>query len=204
MGGGMMVQDNRHWQIVKLLREETVLRPADQDALLAMGSDIIGILIEVLDGNQPRQLVNAMSVLEQIGGCHAAKALPALLALQSHAHPWVRMSSAKAIGILGSEDDADALINWLNAEHDVLVQIWIVISLGKLESTRSVDPLIHALQRTESSTMRYTIIRALGDLGDARAADAIRAYLNDEDRHVRKDAQQALLKLEGHGGSLDG
>jgi HEAT repeat protein len=190
-----MVHEELRCRLFKLLREETALNLKDQSDLMDIGPDVIDILIEALDGNDRRQLVNATSILEQIGACHASRAIPALLALQTHSHTWVRMSSAKAIGILGSVTEVAVLTNWLQAEMDVLVQVWIVTSLGRLGGTEAVTPLLMALHNTESSTLRYTIIRALGDLGDSRVSSVIESYLSDEDCHVRNDAHEALKKL---------
>jgi HEAT repeat protein len=113
------------------------------------------------------------------------------------------MSSAKALGALRCPEAVAGLLQWLAAEPDTMVLIWIALSLGKLGDHSATEALIALLQTAQSETLRYSVVRALGDLGDKRAIPAIRPYLVDPDRHVSKHAQQALTMLQGRSGEVE-
>jgi HEAT repeat protein len=61
----------------------------------------------------------------------------------------------------------------------------------------AVDPLIIAL-RDKHSYVRVLSAYALGEIGHSKAIQPLKQALKDRDSKVRKEAEQALLKISGH------
>ena len=58
-----------------------------------------------------------------------------------------------------------------------------------------MDPLIVALG-DKASYVRAMAAYALGNIGDKRAVDPLKRALKDRDSSVRKEAEEALAKLD--------
>lgn len=161
---------------------------------MSANSEVVQGLIDTLTSTEVRECVEAIRVLGEIKD---NRTIGPLLALQKHEHPWIRMSAAKVLGEFHHWAAISGLVDWLKSEHDVMVQSWIVMSLGHQGDSMTVPYLIAALRQTQSNTIRFTILRALGMIGDPQAVSTVEAYLHDADPHVRRDAEEALKKLRG-------
>src|SRR5258708_25679220 len=77
----------------------------------------------------------------------------------------------------------------------LVVQMSLIIALGRLRDSRSVEPLSRFLESTDSSELRYTLIEALGVLGDRNVIPLISKFQNDPNHHVRERVTMALEQL---------
>jgi HEAT repeat protein len=168
------------------------VRMAAQNELVAYGSVAVEPLIRLVQNGSLRQVAAAITVLAQIGDPRAIAPLTDTLRISQYA--LLRMNAAQALAEFKDPAAVGALLAALNDE-DELVLTWVVTSLAALRDIRAVEPLITLLNRAPSSEIRYMAIRALGDLGDKRAVEPIRCFINDDNRHVQRDAVSALEKL---------
>jgi len=162
--------------------------------LASFGQAAVEPLTGVLSGSDRWQTVNAVGVLEQIGGRGVARVL---LNLRKHPHPIIRMVAAKSIGRTGDYRSARGVVVWLEDERDANVQCWLVISLARLCGARAFNTFVGLIDEVCDNIVRNTIIQVLGEMGDRRAVTIIQHYLADPDHHIRESAKEALARL-GH------
>ena len=110
--------------------------------------------------------------------------------------PHIRRGAAKALGKLQYQPAEAALID---AMSDGEMGDEAVKSLGKLRSTRAVDPMLALLGHGMPRVADFQIISALGKIGDDRASARLVEALDT--RESWYEATEALGKLgteEGH------
>ncbi|HOI13445.1 MAG TPA: HEAT repeat domain-containing protein [Methanoculleus sp.] len=107
--------------------------------------------------------------------------------------PVVRMTAAKAIGLIGATESIPVLIEHLG---DAAPEVrWSVArALGDFGSL-AIEPLALVLKKG-SKEMRLAAIDALWEMPDKRAGDVLRSALEDEDEDVRAKAAAALRKRQ--------
>lgn len=107
--------------------------------------------------------------------------------------PVVRMTAAKAIGLIGATDSIPVLIEHLG---DAAPEVrWSVArALGDFGSL-AIEPLALVLKKGRKE-MRLAAIDALWEMLDKRAGDVLRSALEDEDEDVRTKAAAALRKRQ--------
>ena len=107
--------------------------------------------------------------------------------------PVVRMTAAKAIGLIGATESIPVLIEHLG---DAAPEVrWSVArALGDFGSL-AIEPLALVLKKG-SKEMRLAAIDALWEMLDTRAGDVLRLALEDEDEDVRAKAMAALRKRQ--------
>src|SRR5262249_42505854 len=88
--------------------------------------------------------------------------------------------------------DEDRYLRQL-ADPDERVRADRVMQLGRLRSTRAVEPLTATLAGDRSPTVREASARALGLIGSQKALTALkRAVVADNDRDVRHSCQFSI------------
>jgi HEAT repeat protein len=164
-----------------------------RDELINLGSAAVEPLIELLESGTERQVARAVLLLGEIAD---PRAIEPVLKLLNHPSLQIRINVAQAIGNFTDKRVVDTLVSHLfDDDCNVLVQTWILVSLGKNGHVSALEPLIRFLHTTSSDELRYMAIRALGDLGDVSAINDIVPYLGDASSHVQRDAHAALTKL---------
>ncbi|MDD4566264.1 MAG: HEAT repeat domain-containing protein [Methanoculleus chikugoensis] len=107
--------------------------------------------------------------------------------------PVVRVTAAKAIGLVGATESIPVLIAHLgDAAPDVR---WSVARALSTFGATAIDPLFLVL-RTGNKEVRLAAIDALWEIPDEGAADVLRYALDDEDEEVRARAAAALRKRQ--------
>jgi HEAT repeat protein len=194
MYGTLTMDDTLIEQLSSL---DMITRHQAQDQLVKLGSAVVEPLLESLSNcSGYRQRIAIIAVLANIGDMRATSAL--IWELET-GNLGVRIMAAEALGNFPTPKVFNALCRCLTIEV-VMVQIWIVESLGKLGDRRAVRLLAKVLHETGSPALQYSIIRVLGELGDPNAIPYVAEYINERDSFVRAIAQAALRRLsEGDG-----
>ena len=107
--------------------------------------------------------------------------------------PAVRVTAARAIGLIGAIESVPLLITRLG---DTAPEVrWSVARALAGFGVMAIDPLFLVL-RTGSKEMRLAAIDALWENPDERVEDVLRYALKDEDEEVRRKATAALRKRQ--------
>lgn len=106
---------------------------------------------------------------------------------------YSRSSAARALGELGCEKAAQALIGAL-ADEDDWVKEYASEALGKLACGQAVEPLGKLLE-SDNYKVRCTAVTALGKIGGDEARKLLEPLREDSDSWVREAAVNALEKL---------
>ncbi|MDN5338915.1 MAG: hypothetical protein PWQ30_24 [Euryarchaeota archaeon] len=107
--------------------------------------------------------------------------------------PVVRVTAAKAIGLIGATESIAVLVTHLgDTAPDVR---WSVARALSTFGAMAVDPLFLVL-RTGNKEVRLAAIDALWEIPEKGAADVLRYALDDEDEEVRTRAAAALRKRQ--------
>ncbi len=107
--------------------------------------------------------------------------------------PTVRMTAAKAIGLIGATESVPILIEHLG---DPAPEVrWSVARALSDYGSLVVEPLFLILRKGKKE-MRLAAIEALWEVPDERAGEALVYALGDEDEDVREKAAAALRKRQ--------
>jgi HEAT repeat protein len=110
-----------------------------------------------------------------------------------HKDSVIRITAAKALGLLKDTKSIDALIAHAR-DPEKSVRQAIVLALGDIKDRKALPVLIQALA-DEDWYVRAEAALALGKVGDAQAASKLFELLNDSDSYVRQNARKALQEL---------
>jgi HEAT repeat protein len=110
-----------------------------------------------------------------------------------HDDPVVRVTAAKALGLMKDAKSADILISHANDKEKSVRQA-IVLALGDLKDKKALPVLTSALKDADWY-VRAEAALALGKIGDAQAASLLFDLLADSDSYVRQNARKALQEL---------
>jgi hypothetical protein len=99
------------------------------------------------------------------------------------------------LGKIGSEEAADTLVEFVDADSDPQLQKATFRALGEIGAAAAVQPLANQLV-ADSEETRSRAARALGLIGDTRAVDPLADVLADDDSDtVRASAAWALRQI---------
>lgn len=155
--------------------------------------------VVVLTDNNPMQLKSSINYIVE----HEIKGkTPELLTIAKDTaqDKELRIHAIKAVGDLGGNDDAGALLAVLDSESDNDTRKAIVEVLGILKS-RDAGPVLQKMLLSESGTdaldenLRLTTIWALGNIGDKSAVPVLSGLRNVQDEYVSYNACQALKQI---------
>lgn len=110
-----------------------------------------------------------------------------------HQDSVIRITAAKALGLLRDTQSIDALIAHAR-DREKSVRQAIILALGDIKDKKALPVLTQALS-DEDWYIRAEAALALGKIGDAQAATKLFALLNDSDSYVRQNARKALQEL---------
>jgi len=109
----------------------------------------------------------------------------------------VRSSAIDAVKDVGGIRAVEPLSGVLLDDEEFLVRIRAAEALGGIGGEGVVGPLIEALG-DEDSLVRSSVVKVLGRLGDERAIEPLTYLLDDESETVRRNAEEALMKIQGN------
>ena len=180
--------------IEQLGSTDIMIRHDAREQLLQIGTAAVEPLLRSLSASDNYHLREAIiSVLAEIGDI---RAVDALIQELEHGNLPIRMISAKALGSFDTPEVFSALYEHLLSDA-VVVQIWIVESLGKLGDRRAINLLVRVLHATFSPALRCTIMQVLAEFGERAAIPHVALYKDDPDEFVRGIAQNTIQRLIG-------
>ncbi|MGH2395680.1 MAG: HEAT repeat domain-containing protein, partial [bacterium] len=152
-----------------LARRERSLQLAATDALIRIGSDAVGPLLEAFkDRNLRRRIGNqVMRILVEMG----TKAIDPLLDVLKDENQYVRVTAISVLGRIGDKRVVQPLVNLLL--DDARMQEAVVTTIARLEERRVIEPSGHAADR--EITLPRDVIEALL----ARPRDEVTAQLKE-------------------------
>ena len=151
-------------------------------------------LIVVLNDKDPLIQRQAIKALGRIKDRRAVGPL-ILVLTNSDRKPYVRMSAAEVLGMIGDDSAVDSLIAALRDDHWE-VRAHAAEALGSIKDPRAVEPLIASL-KDQDATVRGNAVDGLAKIKDPRAIEPLSAALTDRSRTVRKKAARALTTIAG-------
>lgn len=183
--------------IEQLQAEDKSQRERACHALRGLGPDAalaVEPLIEALT-NDPANTVryNAADALGAIGKA-AAPAIPQLMYALEHDKDGVPEASATALGDIGDEQAVHALVRMSNHEERGL-RLLVIASLGRIGGDDAVTALLQLVRGGQDSKTRVQTIEALIDARSPRALPVLEEIKDDDDRAVRRAAEEAIRKL---------
>lgn len=162
------------------LRQLRTIKPSGVVALRAVQSS--GSDIEKADA------------IERVGAVNFTLATDELGIALSDPSPRVRRTAALALGRLGTQDAAAALVRFIES-HPNQVEDEMLEALGDAPSQRAVPMLIQFLDHPQT-LLRRAAAKALGRIGDPSAVDALCvAASRTGDGDLRRAALQALREM---------
>ena len=179
------------WQpVMDSQRVLLILALGNLHELVALGSEGVGHLLEVLRHGTPNKQFTAVKALGKITD---ARVLPAMLEALKNSNPAVRIAALDVLEGL-SDPATFAEVEKLLADSNANVRSVAVEAAMGCGGVRAVASLLKCLKDT-SWEVRKEAAGALGALGDRSAVKGLCALLQDPDRDVRESAIAALGEL---------
>ena len=152
-------------------------------------TNAIGPLVGVaVTGRVPRDV--AKLALLDIGPA----AVPELASLADHPEPPVRSSAVELIGLIGSADDAAAILDRLT-DPAAAVRVAAAGALGRLGAAEARDGLVRALD-DRVPAVRVAAADALGGIGGRLATTALLAVARSDTFEAAHAAAEALARID--------
>lgn len=150
---------------------------------------VVEPLIQAMDNPHPDVNATASEAIVKIG---EPAVEPLIKALKDEKRRF-RRNFARALGEIGDARAFEPMIELLKGK-DKGMRCEAAEALGKMGDARAVNPLIHTLKDKKGS-VRYSASTALANIGKP-SVEPLKQALNDEDKHVRRKAQQILIRIE--------
>jgi HEAT repeat protein len=144
--------------------------------------------IKALEDENPEVREIAAEALSQARGPEVEKAL---LGLLEDKHSRVRITAARNLGRIGTENASVPLIKRLAVDKDPVFRACAIESLGNLKDKQAIEPLIKSLD-DKVPEVRISAARSLGILGDEKAEEALIAKLDKSSPELQKQIVLAL------------
>jgi HEAT repeat protein len=153
--------------------------------------DLINLL---LMHNNASERGKAALKLGEIGDARSVEPLIKALEDGDRKMPW---KAAWALGEIGDTRAVEPLIRVLKVQFPVDQELLrqSVLALVKI-GAQAVESLIIVLREGADVLTRSLAAQILGQIGDTRAVEPLTEALKDNEEHVRKAAEEALLRLE--------
>lgn len=189
--------DDEQQQMIYQLIDDLTHEDSDRSlkaktTLIEMGDEVVEILSSVLPTRSDRHQWIIIQILSRTGSLKAIPSVANCLYSNSQA---VQSIAAQYLAATGDGCAASFLIDYLAANPDSNAAMWVVHGLGQMADPRAVEVLMDIVDHSKTPSLRYTAIEALGLIGNPVCLDQIRAYLNDENHHVRSRARIAVELL---------
>ena len=119
-----------------------------------------------------------------------------LAALLDHPWPALRIAAVEALRRIGGPAAA-APLRAARLDPDLVVRAAVIEALVALRAPDAGVHVLDALRGDPEHIVREVAARVAAELGDPLVVDALRQALGNPSQHVRREAIQALIALEG-------
>lgn len=169
--------------------DEEVAKTAKATLTRMEGKQVDAALLARLPNasGKARQTIIELAALRRIEGI-----LPAVVASMEDPDPAIRRAALNTLSVLGTEQQADALVRLLSKskEDREAIEKALTAICGRA-GTRSV-PRILPLTRHTDAELRKVGVRTLASIGGAEAVAGVKAALDDRDESVQDEAVSTL------------
>jgi hypothetical protein len=152
-------------------------------------TDAIRPLVDVAVTGRVQRDVAKLALLD-IGPA----AVPDLVELSGHPEPLVRASAVELVGLIGSADDATAIIDRLT-DPSAAVRVAAAGALGRLGAAEARDALVRALD-DRVPAVRVAAANALGGIGGRQATAALLSIARTDTFEAAHAAAEALSRVD--------
>jgi predicted Ser/Thr protein kinase len=168
--------------------------PASQPATSQVVSQALDTISQCAEGD-PR----VATALKTLRGLDPAQVVSALVPLLDSPVPTLRRSAIYVLYVGGLKpiDPAVAPLQKLLGHSEEFTRGMAAVALGTNRVASSFDALVSMAKNDSSAYARRCAVAALGLLGDERAIPVLKAAQSDADPSVRKNATDALARLQG-------
>jgi len=175
-----------------LARRERSLQLASTDALVRIGGDAVGPLMEAFkDRNLRRRIGNQVwKILVDMG----SRAIDPLLEMMTDENQYVRLTSISVLGRIGDKRVVGPMVNLFL--DDPRMQEAVVTTLARLEERGVLE---HPAGADREITLARDVIDALAGGQRPDVVKALQEALENPSPKVRRFAMRALFTLLGDG-----
>ncbi|MEO7094867.1 MAG: HEAT repeat domain-containing protein, partial [Polyangiales bacterium] len=182
--------------LVEALRapaEEVALRNAAVEALAGLGATAVEAVEAALHQNSdaPFDADGRKLAIEVLAAARQVRSLKVVVRATDDPDANVRAAAAEAIGIIGGEDAASALLSILDREERLLR----LIALEGLNRLGAPVPLARLAPLLSDRILRHAAMAALARTGDPDAFEPLIDAASDPSRHVAETAMRAFASL---------
>jgi HEAT repeat protein len=170
-------------------------------AVLSPTGDLVLVLVQALDDDDPDLRLLAVEVLAQLEPDE--RTLPALVAALEHPDRLVRIAAVEQVVRFGTKAKSalPSLEKWL-ADEDERFRLSAVAAISKIdpEQIDRMLPVLVAGLDSMNPLWRGMAVEAIGDLGEAAAAAVpkVEKMLRDDCAGLRCDAALTVMKITGN------
>ena len=153
-----------------------------------------GVDNEILAKLRSSQGKNRQVLFEVAGRRGMVSAVPILIEYAGSSDAGTRSAALGAIGIMGNEQEAAALVKLLQSEQSKEARADTERALIAISSRRGapVTPSVLPLAQNDNAELRVVALRNLAAAGGPAALDAIRTATEDKEESVRDEAVNTL------------
>ena len=190
--------------LVEALRappEEVSLRNAAVEALAGLGpSAALAVEAILAEDDEARGGLDADGrklAVEVLAAARLPRSLPTVVRAAADPDPNVRAAATEAIGLIGGEAAAAALVAILDraSGEDAADRLLRLVALEGLNRLSAVVSLARLQPFVDDRILRHAAIGALARTGEAGAFGPIVEALGDSSRHVAETALRAFVDL---------
>jgi len=167
-----------------------VLAAGNQRQIVALGSDAIEPLLEMMQTGAPHKQLEAVKALGEI---YEPRVVPALLQALRKSSPAVRIAALEALE-RHSDSSVYIEVERLLRDSNANVRGAAVEAAARCGGIRAVPSLLRVL-KDSSWEVRRDAARVLGSVGGAAAVEGLCKLLRDPDRDVRESAIISLGQI---------
>jgi HEAT repeat protein len=178
------------YMVLPLLRHNSYLRNTAIIILKEIGEKIIPLLRPLLKDKDDDIRKFALDLICEIRRCDYPDEIAEILI--NDTNPNVRISAAKALGILNYREALPHLIDALKDDEWVCIATLEALAFIKDES--SVEPIM-SLLNSPSVLIRHVAIETLGEIGSQKSCDALLRHLSKAEGTEKTAAIKSLLKI---------
>ncbi len=163
--------------------------------LMTIGPKAGPQILKGLDDPNPVLRQAAMFTLANMFYTEAVPKIAEILDNEDEVHD-VRITAAKALGVIRSPLAVEALLRHVNAKESH-VRFFVLNSLGQQEDPKAIPALAETAVGAEDAVMRRSAIYSLGIIKDPLAIPHLGKLLDDQNNDIRMQAARAMGEIGG-------